>query len=122
MVVLAPEKQTKATDNAHQSDVGTAVENESSTSQRKFEVAKNGGGGEGGEHQTKTGFPPAMSGALEALFEKHGLGNLFHKIREELALEDMSDLQFIRREDLEALSWLKPIPKNKLLALISEVC
>ena len=63
-----------------------------------------------------------MSGALEALFEKHGLGNLFHKIREELALEDMSDLQFIRREDLEALSWLKPIPKNKLLALISEVC
>ena len=63
-----------------------------------------------------------MSGALEALFEKHGLGNLFHKIREELALEDMSDLQFIRREDLEALPWLKPIPKNKLLALISEVC
>ena len=110
----------RATDNAHQSNVGIPVEIESSMSQQKSEVEKNDG--EDGEHQTKTGFPPAMSGALEALFEKHGLGNLFHKIREDLALEDMSDLQFIRREDLEALSWLKPIPKNKLLALISEVC
>ena len=65
---------------------------------------------------------PARSGALEASFETHGLGNLFHKIREELGLEDMSDLHFIRREELDAVPWLRPIPKNKLLALISEVC
>ena len=62
-----------------------------------------------------------ISDAPEALFEKYGLGNLFHKIREELGLENMSDTRYIGREDLDVLPWLEPIPKNKLLALISEV-
>ena len=40
----------------------------------------------------------------------------------ELDLEDESDLQYVTRQKLDKLDWLKDIPKEKLLKLCMQVC
>ena len=54
------------------------------------------------------------------LFEKNGLSDIAARICEELGANLVSDLRLVESEDVDALTWLKPIQRRKLLKLIAD--
>ena len=52
-----------------------------------------------------------------AFLKKHGLKRIAEQLTEELELEDESDLNLATRQQLDKLSWLRGVPKTKVLAL-----
>ncbi len=77
------------------------------------------GNPEKAKQQTAKAALPETS-PLQELLEKNGLGDIFQKTAEELGLKTPSDLELVDKEDLDALTWLAPIPKKKLLRLVAE--
>ena len=74
--------------------------------------------------QTATATLPSGTGSgnhdLKDLFEKNGIADILQRATEELGIKSASDLKFIEKDDLDALSWLAPVTKRKLLLLMAE--
>ena len=62
-----------------------------------------------------------VDGDLKDLFEKYGFSvDVCARVCEELGADVVSDLKVLEKEDVQALTWLKPIQQRKLLSLISD--
>jgi GTPase SAR1 family protein len=57
---------------------------------------------------------------LKALFESHGLSELQEKVCDALGAKCVQDVAMADDEDIETLTWLKPIERKKLKKLITD--
>ena len=53
--------------------------------------------------------------------KRHGLKRVAEQLSDELGLEEESDLQYVTKQRLERLDWLKDVPKEKLLKLCMRI-
>lgn len=69
----------------------------------------------------RTAEEDCVSDDVKDLFEKHGLSvDICVRVCEELGSNVVADLKLVQQGDVDALTWLKPIQKRKLLNLISD--
>ena len=57
---------------------------------------------------------------LKEVFEKHGIADICERVCEELGAKLVSDLELIETEDVDGLTWLKPIERRVLLKLVAD--
>jgi hypothetical protein len=64
------------------------------------------------------GVQSVMAAGLEDLFGKYDLADMMEKVCQELGVDNVKDLTYVEKKDVEALTWLKPIQQNKILRLL----
>jgi hypothetical protein len=83
-------------------------------------AADDGKGKQAAKETMPSGEDSAELAALRELFEKNGLADIFERATTELGVKTVADLKWVEKEDLDALQWLTPVAKRKLLRFMAD--
>jgi len=84
------------------------------------EVASLHGTGQAQQQSAHAEKPADVALDVKLLFEKHGLADICGRVCDELGVKTVSDLNTAETEDIEALTWLTPIQRRKLISIRNE--